>query len=122
MSKRNILIAAFLSLFLSTAAQAQAKKTARVPQFSNDVVNVWETTIYPSKGETLPMHRHENNRVLVPFDSGKLKITNSKGEVHYLDLEKDKAVFLEKNVPGESHNDENMSDHPIRTLVIELKK
>lgn len=67
------------------------------------------------------MHRHNYNRVLYAFDSGVLKFTNDKGESHLLNLEKDKAYFLTKDKPNELHTDENISDHPIKVLVIELK-
>lgn len=67
------------------------------------------------------MHRHEYNRVVVAFDNGTLKITNDKGNVHYLRLEKEKAYYLTKDVLGELHVDKNISQHPIKVLVIELK-
>ena len=53
---------------------------------------------------------------------GLLKITNDKGKTHYLKLKKDKAYFLAKDPINELHNDENLSDHPISVMVIELKK
>ncbi len=96
-------------------------QTNRIPFFSNEKVNVWKTIIYPNKEQILKMHRHEYNRVLVAFDNGTLKITNDKGKVHYLQLEKEKAYYLTKDVPGEFHTDENISQHPIKVIVIELK-
>ncbi len=110
------------ALFLVTAAiYADMSNTGRTPQFSNDQVTVWQTIIYPSKGQQLTMHRHENNRVLVAFDSGTLKITDNTGKTHYLKLEKDKSYWLTKDAPGETHTDENISDHPIKVLVMEVK-
>jgi len=67
------------------------------------------------------MHRHEHDRVVVAFSDGLLKITNDKGKVHYLKLEKDKGYYLARDVPGELHSDENMSLRPIKVLVIELR-
>ncbi|WP_392538898.1 hypothetical protein [Legionella sp. 227] len=110
-------------LFLSSInSYADAQKTVRIPQLSNEKVSVWTTVIYPNKEHSLTMHRHEQDRVVVALDSGLLKVVNNKGKEHFLKLEKDKAYYLNKDVPGELHTDENMSQHPIRVVVIELKK
>ncbi|KTD74472.1 hypothetical protein [Legionella tucsonensis] len=106
----------------SMNSYADAKKTVRIPQLSNKEVSVWTTVIYPNKKQILKMHRHEHNRVIVALDNGLLKVANNKGEIHFLKLEKDKAYYLSKDVPGELHTDENMSKHPIKVVVIELKK
>ena len=110
------------TFLISINSQADTKKSVRIPQFSNEEVAVWETRIYPDKDQILKMHRHENNRVVVALDSGKLKVTNNKGKIHFVDLEKNKAYYLSRDVPGELHTDENVSQHPIKVLVIELKK
>ncbi|MFZ2315747.1 MAG: hypothetical protein WAW86_08850 [Gammaproteobacteria bacterium] len=114
---------AFFSIVITLLATtiANASVTGRTEQFSNDQVLVWETVIYPGKSEMLKMHRHDHDRVLVAFNSGQLKIINDKGQVHYLKLEKEKSYFLSKNIPNEMHMDENVTDHPIKVLVIELK-
>lgn len=97
-------------------------KTTRMPEFSNNEVDVWKTIIYPNKNQRLKMHRHEYNRVVVALNNGTLKITNDKGKIHYLNLEKDHAYYLTKDVPNELHSDENIGKHPITVLVIELKR
>lgn len=107
---------------LSFTAFATDFKTTRIPEFSNNEVNVWKTIVYPSKDQILKMHRHETNRVIVALDTGTLKITNDKGKTHYLNFEKDHAYYLTKDVSGELHTDENISPHPISVLVIELKR
>ena len=111
----------FICIVFSTSLFAAAPITARIPQFSNDQVNVWETIIYPSSKQALTMHRHEYNRVVIALTDGLLKVTNDKGKVHYLKFEKDKAYYLTKDIPGERHKDESMSHHPIKVFVIELK-
>lgn len=108
-------------LLIATSIYAENLTTKRIPQFSNNQVNVWQTIIYPSKNQVLKMHRHEFNRVLVAFDSGTLKITNNKNQSHLLKLAKGQAYYLEKDVPNESHTDENISQNPIKVTVIELK-
>lgn len=95
-------------------------QTARITQFENEKVKVWETIIYPEKQEILPMHRHEHDRVLVALTDGVLKVTNQAGESHDLVLKKDKAYYLPADKREERHNDENKSGKPIKVMVIEL--
>jgi beta-alanine degradation protein BauB len=114
----------FVSLFLSYfvlvhAVQAQATK--RIEQFNNKTVAVWETLVYPSAKQKLAMHRHEHERVVIALTDGLLKITNDKGKIHYWKLEKNKAYYLSKDKENELHTDENMTDHIIKVMVVELK-
>lgn len=83
-------------------------------------MKVWETIIYPHPTEALKMHRHDYPRVLVALDNGKLKITDDKKKVHYLNLVKNKAYYLKKDAVGEMHTDENVGKHPLRVMVIQL--
>ena len=118
----RLIMLAIVALFLmNSIANASSSKTTRIAQFSNDKVSVWETVIYPSANQVLKMHRHDHDRVVVAFSNGLLKITNDKGKVHYLKLEKNKAYYLTKDIPNELHSDQNMSSHPIKVLVVELK-
>ena len=122
MKNRFKLFSILFSIFLlNSVSHAAPTTTQRTMQFSNDKVTVWETVIYPSENQVLKMHRHEHDRVVVAFDAGLLKITNDKGKVHYLKLEKDKAYYLSKDVPDELHKDQNVTSHPIKVLVMELK-
>jgi len=116
------ILSGMLLLGVTQFSHANEPTTTRIPHFANENVTVWETIIYPGKKQVLKMHRHENNRVLIAFDDGELKITNDKGQTHYLKLEKDKAYYLTKDIPGELHNDENTTDHPIKVMIIELKE
>lgn len=122
MRKYMTLTLCILSFLTSINSYAEVKKTTRIPQLSNKEVSVWTTVIYPDKKQILKMHRHEHNRVIVALDNGLLKVVNNKGKIHFLKLQKDKAYYLSKDVPGELHTDENMSKHPIKVVVIELKK
>ena len=121
MQRRSLILVVFSFFLMNSISSAGAATTARVAQFSNKKVSVWETVIYPSENQVLKMHRHEYDRVVVALNNGLLKITNDKGEVHYLKLEKNKAYYLTKDIPRELHKDQNMSSHPIKVLVIELK-
>ncbi|MCD6039989.1 MAG: uncharacterized protein K0S27_1389 [Gammaproteobacteria bacterium] len=118
----RLMILTILSFFLiNGVSNATPPATTRIAQFSNNKISVWETIIYPSANQKLKMHRHEHDRVVVALTDGVLKITNDKGKVHYLKLQKNKAYYLTKDIPNELHNDENMSSHPIKVLVIELQ-
>lgn len=107
-------------LAIGSNLQAQTHTTKRDVLFNNKQVNVWRTIIYPSSHQILPMHRHDHNRVLVALTDGVLKITNDKGKMHYLHLKKDQAYYLPKDVPNELHTDENVANHPVKVMVIEL--
>ncbi|KTD42533.1 hypothetical protein [Legionella oakridgensis] len=109
------------SYFLSAGnLYANSKSSHRIPQFANNEVTVWKTVIYPASKQRLPMHRHEHDRVLIAFTNGLLKITNNQGKTHYLKLKKDNAYYLKKDPANELHIDENMTNHPIKVMVVEL--
>lgn len=113
-----------LSLLLLTVLQqgyTHTNSTQRISQIDNQQVKVWQTTVYPSKNQALTMHRHDLNRVVVALTDGRLKITNDKGVTHYWNLKKNKAYYVTKDVPNELHSDENLSNHPIKVMVIEIK-
>lgn len=119
MKKISVLFGAIL-ICLNTCSFA-APTTNRITQLTNDKVEVWETIIYPNKKQELPMHRHEHDRVIVALTDGILKVTNDKGQTHELKLQKDKAYYLTKDIPGEMHTDENITTHPIKVMVVELR-
>ncbi len=118
---RLIILVIASSFLMNNLSNAALSKTGRIVQFSNDKVSVWKTVIYPNTSQVLKMHRHEHDRIVVAFTNGLLKITNDKGKVHYLKLQKNKAYYLPKDVPDELHKDQNVSSHPVKVLVVELK-
>ncbi len=117
MKKYTIVLVMFIFVNVGVFAQS----TAREPQFSNEQVRVWKTIIYPTSKHVLAMHRHDCDRVIVALSNGVLKVTNHKGHVHYLRFKKNKAYYLKKDTLGELHQDENITNHPITVMVIELK-
>lgn len=121
MKKKCLIFLGILFGAIGGIAQASNEATHRVAQFSNNRVDVWKTIIYPAPGQALTMHRHEHDRIVVALTDGLLKITNDKGKIHYLKLEKDKAYYLTKDTANELHNDVNMTNHEIKVMVIELK-
>jgi mannose-6-phosphate isomerase-like protein (cupin superfamily) len=121
MLKRYPVYCALLFLCFNSSLFAQTAVTKRIEQLDNAKVKVWKTIIYPSKQQTLSMHRHEQDRVVVALTNGTLKIKNDKGKVHYLHLKKGQSYYLTKDTPHELHSDQNVSGHPIEVIVIELK-
>lgn len=117
---KTLLILAYSGIIINSAIAA-TQKTIRIPHFSNEYVEVWETIIYPSTHQKLKMHRHDRSRVLVALTNGTLKITNDKNDTHFLNLKKNHAYFLTKDKPQELHTDQNMSSWPVKVMVIELK-
>jgi hypothetical protein len=114
----------FICVFLygiTCGAVAETAGTARTPLFSNERVSAWKTIIYPSGQQKLTLHRHEHDRVVVAFDNAKIKVVDNQGHTHYMTWIKGEAYYLKKDIPGETHTDENISNHPVTVCVIELK-
>ena len=112
------LILSFILLFSFHPIYA---KSTRIPQFSNEKVNIWETILYPGKTQSLKMHHHYYDRVLIALDDGVIQVTNDQGRSHLLALKKNKTYFLKKDIPHEKHIDVNITQHPIRVMIIELR-
>jgi hypothetical protein len=64
--------------FTSAVGTELPRSTVRTPQFENDSVRVWKTSIAP--GQPLTMHRHESARVIVALTDGTLRIVKGSGE------------------------------------------
>jgi len=107
-------------LSLMTFVFADASQTHRELLLKNAKVNVWKTMIYPSDQQILKMHRHDFPRVLIALSDGTLEIVSDKGVKHLLKLKNEGAYYLNADVPGEMHTDKNISNHPIKVIVIEL--
>jgi quercetin dioxygenase-like cupin family protein len=109
-----------LALGFTSAASTEAPKaTVRTPQFENESVRVWKTTIAP--GQPLTMHRHESGRVIVALTDGTLRIVKESGESRTVTWEKGKAYWLPADPPAEKHGDVNEGKDPIEVMVVELK-
>jgi len=116
----RILCPVVLALAVTTTASPQPPRTTvRTPQFENESVRVWKTSIAP--GQPLTLHRHENGRVIVALTDGTLKIVKESGESKTVTWEKGKAYWLSADPPGEKHGDLNEGKDPIEVMVVELK-
>jgi quercetin dioxygenase-like cupin family protein len=119
MSIRTLCLVVLAVGFTSVASSQPPKTTVRTPQFENDSVRVWKTSIAP--GQPLTLHRHENGRVIVALTSGTLRIVKESGDSRTVTWEKGKAYWLAADPPGEKHGDLNDGREPIEVMVVELK-
>jgi beta-alanine degradation protein BauB len=101
------------------STQPASPLTRRTPQFENESVRVWRSSIAPH--QPLTMHRHENGRVLVALTGGTMKIVKESGDSRTVTWESGKAYWLPADPPGEKHADLNEGREAIEVMVVELK-
>jgi hypothetical protein len=97
----------------------QTSQAQRIPQFENDAVKVWKTTVMPNA--PLAMHTHDHPRVIVALSGGTMKIVNEDGTSEVHKWETGKAYWLSLEEGKKRHADANVGDKPIEVMVVELK-
>lgn len=118
----NILLsrtAVLLALILTCIGSSVSQQT-RIPQFENEDVNVWKTTVPPNA--PLVMHTHEHPRVIVALSSGSMKTVYENGPTVTHRWEAGKAYWGSLDEGKNRHADLNTGTKPIEVMVIELKK
>jgi quercetin dioxygenase-like cupin family protein len=117
---RAALVLAIVWILCSTLTSQQASQPQRIPQFENDDVKVWKTTVMPNA--PLTMHTHDHPRVIVALSGGTMKVVNEDGtsETHQWDT--GKAYWLPLSEGKKRHADANQGNKPIEVMVVELKK
>ena len=113
------LLPAFALLLLGTGVLAP-QNSLRVPQFENDDVKVWKTTVMPNA--PLSLHRHDHARVIIPLVGGTIKIQQESGASETHQWEAGKAYWLTADPPNQLHVDIDAGQKPIEVMVVELKK
>ena len=106
-------------LFLAAGVLAP-QDSLRVPQFENDDVKVWKTTVMPHA--PLALHRHDHARVIIPIVGGTIKIQQESGAAETHRWEAGKAYWLTADPPIQLHVDIDGGEKPIEVMVVELKK
>jgi quercetin dioxygenase-like cupin family protein len=103
----------------NTLISQQASQPQRIPQFENDQVKVWKTTVMPNA--PLAMHTHDHPRAIVALSGGTMKVVNEDGtsETHQWDT--GKAYWLSLEEGKKRHADANVGNKPIEVMVVELK-
>jgi quercetin dioxygenase-like cupin family protein len=116
---RAAVVLAMVLTPLSMLTSQQAGQAQRIPQFENEDVKVWKTTVMPNA--PLAMHTHDHPRVIVALSGGTMKVVNEDGtsEAHQWDT--GKAYWLSLEEGKRRHNDANQGDKPIEVMVVELK-
>lgn len=116
---RAALVSAIVLTLSGTLTSQQASQPQRIPQFENDDVKVWRTTVMPNA--PLAMHTHDHPRVIIALSGGTMKVVNEDGtsETHQWDT--GKAYWLSLEEGKKRHADANQGNKPIEVMVIELK-
>ena len=116
---RAALLCAVIVAPFSTLTSQQANQLQRIPQFENDEVKVWKTTVLPNA--PLTMHTHEHPRVIIALSGGTIKLVKENGSSELHQWETGKAYWLSSLEGKERHADANAGDKPIEVMVVELK-
>ena len=74
---RAAVLLAMIFTCIGTSVSQQTAQLTRIPQFENDDVNVWKTTVPPNA--PLVMHTHEHPRVIVALSGGTMKTVYENG-------------------------------------------
>jgi quercetin dioxygenase-like cupin family protein len=123
MTKITLSRAAFLLAVVLSPAGVLTSQTPgqslRIPQFENDDVNVWKTTVLPNA--PVAMHTHDHARVIVALTSGTMKILYENGASEEHKWEAGKAYWLSTAEGKQRHSDVNTGDKPIEVMVVEVK-
>ena len=118
LGRASFLFAAVLTPIATLICQ-QSGAPQRVPQFENDEVKVWKTTVMPNA--PLAMHTHEHARVIIPLSGGTMKVVNENGPSEVHKWETGKAYWLSAQQGKQRHADANQGDKPIEVMVVEIK-
>jgi quercetin dioxygenase-like cupin family protein len=123
--KHAIVVAAIVAAALSTTAvisqvEKNAQQSQRFPQFENEDVKVWKTTVLPH--QPLAMHHHDHPRVIIALTGGTMNIVDPAGHIEPHIWETGKAYWLPAMPPNTVHSDVNAGDKPMEVMVVELEK
>lgn len=106
-------------LIPSTTLTSQPSQQQRIPQFENEDVKVWKTTVMPHA--PLAMHTHDHPRVIIALSGGTMKVVNESGPSELHQWETGKAYWLSAEEGKRRHADANEGDKPIEVMVVEIK-
>jgi hypothetical protein len=114
-----VLLSAIVLIPFSTLTPQQTGQTQRIPQFENEDVAVWRTTIAPNA--PLTMHTHQHPRVIIALSGGTMKVVNEDGTSEQHQWDTGKAYWLPVEEGRKRHGDANLGSKPIEVMVVEVK-
>jgi quercetin dioxygenase-like cupin family protein len=114
-----VLLLAVALIPVGTLTPQQAGQTQRIPQFENEDVAVWKTTIAPNA--PLTMHTHQHPRVIIALSGGTMKVVNEDGTSEQHQWDTGKAYWLPTEEGKKRHGDANIGSGPIEVMVVEVK-
>jgi len=118
LTRATFLLAAVLTPFSMLICQPSGQNQ-RIPQFENDDVRVWKSTVVPNA--PLVMHTHDHPRVIVALTGGTMKVVSEIGSSESLVWETGTAFWLSTEEGKRRHADSNPGKQPIEVMVVELK-
>jgi len=116
---RGLFTAAMLLTPLVTLTSQQSGQSQRIPQFENEDVKVWKSTIVPNA--PLEMHTHDHARVIVALSGGTMHVVHETGAPDVHVWETGKAYWLSAEQGKQRHADVNAGTKPIEVMVIEIE-
>jgi beta-alanine degradation protein BauB len=116
---RAAIVSAIVLTPFNTLISQQSSEAQRIPQFENEDVKVWRTTVMPNA--PLAMHTHDHPRVIVALSGGTMKVVNEDGTSEVHQWETGKAYWLSLEEGKRRHADANQGHEPIEVMVVELK-
>jgi beta-alanine degradation protein BauB len=116
---RAAVVSAIAFASVGVLTPQQLNPVQRVPQFENQDVKVWRTTVMPNA--PLTMHTHQHPRVIVALSGGTMKVVYEEGGSELHQWETGKAYWLSAEEGKKRHADVNQGDKPIEVMVVELE-
>ena len=116
---RTTVVSAIAFASVGVLTPQQLNPVQRVPQFENQDVKVWRTTVMPNA--PLTMHTHQHPRVIVALTGGTMKVVYEDGGSELHKWETGKAYWLSVEEGKRRHADVNQGDKPIEVMVVELE-
>ena len=116
---KAVLVSAIALIPFGALTPQQVTQAQRIPQFENQDVSVWKTTVLPNA--PLAMHTHQHPRVIIALSGGTMKVVNEDGTSETHQWETGKAYWLSAEEGKKRHADANQGTRPIEVMVVELK-
>jgi len=113
-------VATVFAAGVAVGQQANGSASRREPQFENNEVQVWKSTVMPN--QPLALHRHDHGRALISLNGGTLNVVDGAGKVmDVYKLQAGKAMWLDADKAGTQHADVNPGKTPVEVIVVQLK-